>query len=82
MWFSDHGLKAVVAVSLSTPRVIASVPVGAEPYHVTSTRAGTLFVANHKSDTVIIIDGHRRVVLGTFKVPRGPHGLAVLVHSP
>lgn len=82
MWFSDHGLKAVVAVSLINPRVIASVPVGAEPYHVTSTPAGILFVANHRSDTVTIIDGSRRAVLGTLKVSRGPHGLAVLVHSP
>jgi YVTN family beta-propeller protein len=82
MWFSDHGLKAVVAVSLLNPRVIASVPVGAEPYHVTSTPAGILFVANHRSDTVTIIDGSRRAMLGTLKVSRGPHGLAVLVHSP
>jgi len=82
MWFSDHGLKAVVAVSLINPRVIASVPVGAEPYHVTSTPAGILFVANHRSDTVTVIDGSRRALLGTLKVSRGPHGLAVLVHSP
>jgi hypothetical protein len=31
--------------------------------------------------TVTIIDGPRRIVLGTLKAPR-PHGLAVLVHSP
>lgn len=42
----------------------------------------TLFVANHTSNTVTIIDGPRRIVLGTLKGPPRPHGLAVLVHSP
>jgi len=82
MWFSDHGLRSVVAVSLADPRVVATVPVGVEPYHVAATANGTLFVANHTSNTVTIIDGPRRVVLGTLKVPPRPHGLAVLVHSP
>jgi YVTN family beta-propeller protein len=39
-----------------------------------------LFVANHKSDSVTIIDGPRRTVLGTLKVPPRPHGLAVRRH--
>lgn len=81
MWFSDHGLKAVHAVSLTNPRVNASVSVGTEPYHVTATPMGVLFVVNHRSDTVTIIDGPRRAVLGTLNVPRGPHGVVVLVHS-
>lgn len=81
MWFSDHGLEAAVAVSLSDPRVIASVPVGAEPYHVTATPGGALFVANHRSNTVTVIDGSRRVVLGTLKVPPGPHGVGVVVQQ-
>jgi len=79
MWFSDHGLKAVHAVSLTDPRVIASVPVGTEPYHLTMTPGGALFVANHRSSTVSIIDAARRAVLGSIKVPSGPHGLAVVV---
>lgn len=82
MWFSDHGLRSVLAVSLADPRVVATVPVGVEPYHVAATASGTLFVANHTSNTVTIVDGPRRVVLGTLKVPPRPHGLAVLVHSP
>lgn len=81
IWFSDHGLKAVHAVSVTNRRVIASVPVGTEPYHVTMTPANILFVANHVSDTVTIVDASRRLVLGTLKVPKGPHGLAVLIHS-
>jgi DNA-binding beta-propeller fold protein YncE len=79
MWFSDHGLKAVHAVSLTNPRVIASVPAGTEPYHITATPANILFVANHSSNTVNIIDGSRRALLGTLKVPAAPHGLTVLV---
>ncbi|MBI4588627.1 MAG: beta-propeller fold lactonase family protein [Candidatus Rokubacteria bacterium] len=82
MWFSDHGLKAALAVSVSDRRVVASVPVGTEPYHIAATPAGILFVANHTSNTVTIIDGPRRVRLGTLQVPPRPHGLAVLMHSP
>jgi YVTN family beta-propeller protein len=78
MWFSDHGLRSVVAVSLAERQVVATVPVGAEPYHVAQTAKGTLFVANATSNTVTIIDGPRRALLGTLKVPPRPHGLAVL----
>jgi YVTN family beta-propeller protein len=78
MWFSDHGLRSVVAVSLAERRVVATVPVGVEPYHVAATADGTLFVANHTSDSVTIVDSARRTVLGTLKVPPRPHGLAVL----
>ena len=81
MWFSDHGLRSVVAVSLGDHRVVATVPVGVEPYHVAATAAGILFVANHTSDTVTIVDGPRRAVLGTLAVPPRPHGLAVMTES-
>ncbi|MBI4635769.1 MAG: hypothetical protein HY727_05415 [Candidatus Rokubacteria bacterium] len=78
MWFSDHGLRSVVAVSLADRRVVATVPVGVEPYHVAATAGGILFVANHTSNTVTIVDAVRRTVLGTLAVPPRPHGLAVL----
>ena len=79
MWFSDHGLRSVVAVSLADRKVVATVPVGVEPYHVAVTPAGVLFVANHTSNTVTIVDGQKRAAIGTIKVPPRPHGLAVLV---
>ncbi len=79
MWFSDHGLRSVVAVSLAERRVTAAVPVGVGPYHVAATADGILFVANHTSNTVTIVDGPGRRVLGTLTVPPRPHGLAVLV---
>ena len=78
LWFSDHGLKSVVAVSLADRRVVATVPVGVEPYHVAATATGILFVANHTSNTVTVVDGPRRAVLGTLRVAPRPHGLAVL----
>jgi len=78
MWFSDHGLRSVVAVSLADRRVVATVPVGVEPYHLAATASGILFVANHTSGSVTIIDGPKRALLGTLKVPPHPHGLAVL----
>ena len=79
MWFSDHGLRSVVVVSLAEPRVVGQVPVGVEPYHVAATASGLLFVANHTSNTVTIVDGPHRTVLGTLRVPPRPHGLAVRV---
>lgn len=79
MWFSDHGHRAVLALSLRERRVVASVPAGVEPYHVTATPNGTLFVANAVSNSVTIVDGRRRAAVGTIKVPRRPHGIAVLV---
>lgn len=79
IWFSDHGLKSIVAVSLADRKVVATVPVGVEPYHVAATAGGVLFVANHTSHTVTIVDGPRRAVLGTLKVAPRPHGLAVVV---
>jgi YVTN family beta-propeller protein len=79
MWFSDHGLRSVVAVSLADRKMVATVPVGVEPYHVAATSSGILFVANHTSNTVTIVDGPRRAVLGTLKVAPRPHGLAVVV---
>jgi DNA-binding beta-propeller fold protein YncE len=81
MWFSDHGLRSIVAVSLVERRVVARVPVGVEPYHIAATATGTLFVANHASNSVTIVDGPRRTVLGTLQVPSRPHGLAVLAES-
>lgn len=78
MWFSDHGLQSVVAVSVAERRVVAIVPVGVEPYHVAATRRGTLFVTNEKSSTGTIVDGPRRRVLGTLPVAPRPHGVAVL----
>ncbi|MDR7495320.1 MAG: hypothetical protein QN190_14245 [Armatimonadota bacterium] len=66
MWFSGHGLRSVVAVSLTERRMVGTVPVGVEPYHVAATASATLFVAGPR-------------VLGTLKVPPRPHGLAVLV---
>ncbi|MGH7320599.1 MAG: YncE family protein [Candidatus Rokuibacteriota bacterium] len=79
MWFSDHGLKALVSVSLTDRRVLGTVPVGAEPFHLAATASGMLFVANHGSGTVTIVDASRWSVLGTLQVAPRPHGLAVLV---
>jgi YVTN family beta-propeller protein len=80
IWFSDHGLRSVHAVSVTDPRVRASVPAGQEPFHLTMTPGGVLFAANHRSSTVTVIDAARRAVVRTLKVPAGPHGVAVLVH--
>jgi YVTN family beta-propeller protein len=79
MWFSDHGLKQLLVVDLTSRQVVASVKVGAEPFHVTMTPDGVIYVANHHSGTVSVIDGPNRKPMGTIKVDKHPHGIAVLV---
>lgn len=71
-------LESVHAVSLGDRRVVVTVPVGVEPSHVAATASGILFDANHTSNTVTIVDGPRRAVLGTLRVAPRPHGLAVV----
>lgn len=81
MWFSDHGLKQVLVVDLKSRQVVASVKVGAEPFHLSPTPDGVLYVANHHSGTISVIDMAARRPLGTVKVDKHPHGLAVLVQK-
>ena len=79
MWFSDRGIRALIAVDLATKKPVATVPVGAGSFHITVTPEGILFVANHDSNTVTIIDSNTKKVIGTLPVRKHPHGLAVLV---
>jgi len=79
MWFSDHGLKQLLAVDLTSRQVVAAIKVGAEPFHVTMTPDGVIYVANYHSGTVSVIDGPNRKPMGTIKVDKHPHGIAVLV---
>lgn len=79
MWFSDHGLKQLLAVDRVSRQVVAAVQVGAEPFHVTMIPDGTIYVANHHSGTVSVIDGPNRKLVGTITVDKHPHGIAALV---
>mgnify|MGYP001618305991 FL=1 len=77
MWFSDHGTSSLIAVDVATMKAVGSVPVGKAPFHIAVTPGGVLFVANHDSHTVTIIEGKEKKVLGTLSVAKEPHGLAV-----
>ncbi len=79
MWFSDRGVRALIAIDLATRKPVATVPVGAGSFHITVTPGGVLFVANHDSSTVTIVDSHAKKVIGTLPVRKHPHGIAVLV---
>lgn len=79
MWFSDRGIRALIAVDLKSRKVVATVPVGKGSFHITITPKGILFVANHDSNTVSIVDSAQRKLIGTLPVRKHPHGLAVLV---
>lgn len=77
LWFSDHGLRAIVAVNRQTGKVVSVTPVGKQPYHIAPAPNGWLYVAANASDWVAVVDPVARKRIGVLRVPR-PHGVAVM----
>lgn len=62
--------NTVDVIDPQTYRVIARLPVGREPHHVTpSWDLRTLYVLNTRSDSLTVIDPHTGTVKGTIPVP-------------
>jgi DNA-binding beta-propeller fold protein YncE len=85
---SDRRSGEVSVIDTQTLMEAARLKLGRQTHDVAFTPDSRMLFVGHEtetfitSNTVTIIDGPRRVVLGTLKVPPRPHGLAVLVHSP
>lgn len=77
LWFSGHGLRAIVAVNRQSGKVISVTPVGKEPYHIAPAPNGWLYVAVNASGWVAVVDPSTRHRVATLRVPR-PHGVAVV----
>ncbi|MBI4277592.1 MAG: beta-propeller fold lactonase family protein [Armatimonadetes bacterium] len=77
LWFSDHGLRQILAVDRRTGKVVAGIEVGEQPFHISFGPTGLLYVAANASDWVAVIDPSARKRVARLRVPR-PHGLAVL----
>jgi len=76
LWFSDHGLRAIVAVNRRSGAVVSRIGVGKEPYHIAFSPRGWLYVAANASDWVAVVNPAAGKRVAILRVPR-PHGLAV-----
>ncbi len=77
LWFSDHGLRGILAVNRKNGKVVSVIPVGTEPYHIAPAPNGWLYVAANASDWVAVVDPVARKRVAVLRVPR-PHGVAVM----
>ena len=70
--------NTVSVIDTTTQIVIATVPVGTEPYGVAVNPAGTrVYVANLLDNTVSVIDTTTQTVIATVPVGTSPAGVAV-----
>lgn len=69
---------SVSVIDTPTNNVIATVPVGSDPFGVAINTAGTrVYVTNIKSNNVSVIDAASNTVVATFSVGSAPYFIAV-----
>jgi YVTN family beta-propeller protein/autotransporter-associated beta strand protein len=74
----NRGDRTVSVIDMHAERVLATVPVGAEPWGVAVTPDGRrAYVTNASSNSVSVLDVARRSVVTTIAVPHAPQGIAV-----
>ena len=75
--------NTVSVIDTTTQIVIATVPVGTEPYGVAVNPAGTrVYVANLLDNTVSVIDTTTLTVIATVSVGTGPIALGQFIGAP
>ena len=75
--------NTVSVIDTTTQIVIATVPVGTEPYGVAVNPAGTrVYVANLLDNTVSVIDTTTQTVIATVSVGTGPIALGQFIGAP
>jgi YVTN family beta-propeller protein len=68
----------VSVIDVATNAVIATIPVGAQPYCVAITPNGKhVYVANVVSNAVSVIDTMTHTVVATVPVGNGPSGVGI-----
>jgi YVTN family beta-propeller protein len=76
-YVANRGSGTVSVLDLTGPAVIATVPVGRQPYGVVASADGAfVFVANTGDDTVSVIDAASLQVIAAIPVHDRPAGLA------
>jgi YVTN family beta-propeller protein len=78
LWYSDRGQNGVILVSVPERRVLATIPTGLGPFHLSFGPNGLLYVINHDSATLSVVDPDSRELLHTVGVAPDPHGLVVI----
>lgn len=73
LYVTNNGSGTVSVIDGASDSVVATIPVGSNPYGVTVDEAQReVFVANYLSDNVSIINATRNVVAGSFPAGQGP----------
>lgn len=78
LWYSDRGQAGVILVNVPERRVLATIPTGLGPFHLSFGPNGLLYVVNHDSATLSVVDPVRLEVLHTLSVAPDPHGVVVI----
>ena len=77
-YISNTGSNTVSVIDTATNLVVATVPVGSQPFGVAVNPASTrVYVTNRESNTVSVIDTATNTVRATIPVSTGPLGVAL-----
>src|SRR4030095_8038725 len=77
-YISNNFNNTVSVIDTATNTVVATVPVGTQPYDVAVNPPGTFaYMTNHTGDTVSVIDTATNTVVATVPVGVLPTGVAV-----
>ncbi|MFO7400720.1 MAG: hypothetical protein C0P63_015225, partial [Actinomycetales bacterium] len=75
-YVTDFGAGTVSVIDTATNTVIATVPVGTQPFGVAVTAGGTrAYVCN--VDSMSVIDTATNTVIATLSLPEGPFEIAI-----
>lgn len=75
-YLTNQGNDTVSVVDITTNTVIATVPVGTQPFGVAVTAGGTrAYVCN--VDSMSVIDTATNTVIATLSLPEGPFEIAI-----
>ncbi len=78
LWYSDRGARGLILVSAAQRKVLATIPTGVGPFHLSFGPTGLLYAINHDDATLSVIDPDKRELLHTLKVAADPHGVVVI----
>jgi YVTN family beta-propeller protein len=78
----NTGSNTVSVIDGKTDRVVATIPVGADPHGIiVSNTLGKVYVTNSGSNTVSVIDGKMNKVVAKIPVGSNPHRLALFMST-
>ena len=83
VYVASNSNNNVAVIDTATNTVVATIPVGSNPYGVSINPAGTrLYVVNRSSNNVSVIDTATNSVVDTVAVGSSPVGFGNFIASP